>query len=300
MADRPSPFLKWAGGKTQLLPHILPRLPARIRTYYEPFVGGGAVFFALAAEGRIGRAVLGDANRELVETYRTVRDHVDELVDRLETLVPGATDPERFYEVRGWDPAALDVVDRAARFIFLNKTCFNGLYRVNRAGRFNVPFGRHKRPKVLDAPALRRASRALRDAELVIEDFEVTVRGAGRNDAVYFDPPYVPVSSTACFTSYHRAPFGPLEHERLRWVYEACCRRGAVAILSNSDCEQTRALYRGLRVETVTAARAINRDPSRRGPVREVLVHGVRARPTVAPRTPSADELRATARKVAV
>lgn len=273
-----SPFLKWAGGKTQLLDRILPRLPNRIRTYYEPFVGGGAVFFALAREGRVREAVLGDMNHELIATYRCVRDDVELLIEALQALQPAATDSERFYEIRAQDPDALDDVDRAARFIYLNKTCFNGLYRVNRSGRFNVPFGRYKRPKVVDPEGLRAASRALARADLMVRDFEQTVVRAGRGDAVYFDPPYVPLSTTACFTSYHRSPFGPTEHERLTVVYRACWRRGAVALLSNSDTELTQKLYRGLDVEIVSAQRAINRDATGRGPVREVLVHGV-ARP---------------------
>jgi len=270
-----SPFIKWAGGKTQLLESILPRLPDRIRTYYEPFIGGGAVFFALCRAGRIHDAVLGDMNHELIGTYRAVRDQPELLIEALEALQPAATDSDRFYEIRAQDPSDLDDVERAARFIYLNKTCFNGLYRVNRSGQFNVPFGRYKRPKVVDAETLRAASDALARADLVVRDFEHTVARASRGDAVYFDPPYVPVSSTACFTSYHRSPFGPTEHERLTLVYRACWRRGAVAVLSNSDTELTRKLYQGLKVERVAAQRAINRDPSRRGPVSELLVHGV-------------------------
>jgi len=277
---RASPFLKWAGGKSQLLAHILPRFPERIDTYFEPFVGGGAVFFALVSAGRIQRAVLGDMNHELVETYRVVRDHVQELIEALDELAPHATVAERYYEIRAQDSSRLSPVERAARFIFLNKTCFNGLYRVNRSGRFNVPFGRYKKPRVNDAAGLELASEALGRADLVVQDFERTVAPATEGDAVYFDPPYVPVSATACFTSYHRSPFGPDQHQRLRRVYHACCRRGAVAVLSNSDCTYTRELYRGLRVDYVAASRAINRDPSRRGPVTEVLVHGLLPRPS--------------------
>jgi len=300
MAERASPFLKWAGGKNQLLPAILPRFPDRIRIYYEPFVGGGAVFFALASEGRIGEAVLGDMNRDLIETYRVVRDDVETLVEALAELAPHATSSERYYEVRAVDPCSLEPVGRAARFIFLNKTCFNGLYRVNRSGRFNVPFGRYKRPRVLDEAALHRASRALTRADLVVEDFETTVAAVGPGDAVYFDPPYAPASETACFTSYHRSPFGPLEHERLRRVYCACWQQGAVAVLSNSDTPFTQDLYRGLEFETVFAQRAINRDPNRRGHVSEMLVHGIRARSSRLPTVPSAEELRSRARKKAV
>ncbi len=278
MARRTGPFLKWAGGKGRLLEDILPRLPERIDCYYEPFVGGGAVFFALAREGRFERAVLGDRNPNLVSTYRVVRDQVEELIEALEPMVAWGTDPERYYEVRAWNPDELDEVTRAARFVFLNKTCFNGLYRVNRSGRFNVPFGRYKRPKVLDADALRRASAALSRAEVALMDFEDTVREAGHGDAVYFDPPYVPISTTSSFTAYHDIPFGPSEHARLRQAYRACCRRGASAVLSNSDTEATRKLYRGFRVVEVQAQRAINCQPDRRGSVSELLVVGLQRR----------------------
>ena len=271
-----APFLKWAGGKKQLLSEITPRLPERIKTYYEPFIGGGAVFFTLANERRFREAVLGDANGELVEVYRVVRDSVDDLIDALDGHADYATDSDYYYEVRAWSVAALSPVERAARLIFLNKTCFNGLYRVNRRGQFNVPFGRYKKPRVLNADGLRAAARALEGVTLVEGDFAETTKSAGRSDAVYFDPPYVPVSDSSSFTSYHRSAFGPAQQERLLDVYVGCCQRGAAAVLSNSDCAYTRELYRGLIVKTVRASRAINSVASKRGQITEVLVVGRR------------------------
>lgn len=268
------PFLKWAGGKTQLLSRITPRLPDRIKTYYEPFIGGGAVFFTLANERRFRNAVLGDANGELVEVYRVVRDEVEDLIDALRAHAGYATDADYFYEVRGWSLDERSPVERAARLIFLNKTCFNGLYRVNKRGRFNVPFGRYRNPRVLNEAGLRAASLALDGVDLVEGDFATTTEAAKRGDAVYFDPPYVPVSDSASFTSYHRSSFGPAEQERLLEVYLGCCRRGAVALMSNSDVPYTRALYQDLIVQTVRASRAINSVASRRGQINEVLVVG--------------------------
>lgn len=270
-----APFLKWAGGKTQLLPEILPRLPAKMRTYYEPFMGGGAVFFALANQGRFQDAMLGDRNPALVEAYRVVRNQVEDLIEALQIHANHGKDEDYFYEMRGKEPEKMSRVERVARLIFLNKTCFNGLYRVNRKGRFNVPFGRYKKPRVLDESRLRAASSALKRATIVECDFERLAIQATKEDAVYFDPPYVPVSSSSSFTAYDAHPFGPDEHARLTEVYRRLCRRGVPALLSNSDCPATRELYRGLAVKTVNATRAINSVASKRGAITEVLLVGL-------------------------
>lgn len=269
-----APFIKWAGGKTQLLGPILAALPARIDVYYEPFIGGGAAFFALAAQGRFARAVLADRNPDLVEAYRVVRDDVDGLVGDLRVHQEHARDPDYYYGVRARDPSGLGPVARAARLIYLNRTCYNGLYRVNRRGEFNAPFGRYANPTVCNEPLLRAASRALAPAELVVGDFADTVAAAGPGDAVYFDPPYVPISATSSFTAYDASPFREEEHRRLAGVYRACLARGAAAVLSNSDCALTRALYDGLDVQTVLATRAVNSVAARRGKISEILVSG--------------------------
>jgi DNA adenine methylase len=269
-----APFLKWAGGKSKLLPRILPLLPSPMKTYYEPFIGGGAVFFALAREKRFRRAVVADTNPHLVEVYRCVRDDVEGLIEALRPLAEQRHDPEAFYRIRALDPASLSVVERAARFIYLNKTCFNGLYRVNRAGRFNVPFGRYKNPRVLDPEGLRAASRALEGTDVRRADFQDTLAEAGPGDGVYLDPPYVPLSLTSCFTSYTAVPFGAEEHLRLKDAYVACLHRRAVALLSNSDCPFTRKLYCDLETRVLPVTRPINRDAAGRGPVNEVLVCG--------------------------
>ncbi|MBK8011894.1 MAG: DNA adenine methylase [Deltaproteobacteria bacterium] len=271
-----SPFLKWAGGKNQLLKDILPRLPEKISVYYEPFIGGGALFFALASQRRFKKAVIGDRNPVLVDAYQTVRDDVEALIEQLGPHAAHATDAEYFYWMRALDPSSMSRVERTARLLFLNKTCFNGLFRVNRRGQFNVPFGRYKNPTVLNPDLLRACSEVLQGVDIVEGDFEALAERAGPNDTIYFDPPYVPLSATSSFTAYDRHPFGRSEHARLARAYRACLARGATALLSNSDCEETRKLYRGLWVETVAATRAINVVASKRGQVNEVLVVGRR------------------------
>lgn len=279
-AQRPAltpagPFLKWAGGKTQLLPEILPRLPARMNTYYEPFIGGGAVFFALAREGRFKQAVLSDRNAGLIETYTVVRDYLPALIDELEEHQRFATDADYYYEVRALATAGLNPVQRAARMIFLNKTCFNGLYRVNKRGLFNVPFGKYAKPRVLNEAALTAASGALQGVQLLVSDFKTVASQARAGDTVYFDPPYVPLSSSSSFTAYHNSPFGPKEHAQLASLARECMERGVNTLLSNSDCPETRALYEGLRFTSVQASRAINAKASGRGRISELLVTGL-------------------------
>jgi DNA adenine methylase len=268
-AQPPSPFLKWAGGKRQLLPRILERVPSRVRTYYEPFVGGGAVFFALAAEHRFDRAVLGDANRELVACYEALRDDVEAVIRALRRY---KYDKVVYYRVRGQDPAALAPAARAARLIYLNRCGYNGLYRVNRAGVFNVPFGRYVNPVICDVGKLRAASRALAGVRLESQDFARTLRGARPGDFVYLDPPYVPLSPTSSFTAYARTPFGAAEQSRLAATLRDLGARRVPALLSNSDCAETRTLYDAALSEPVPVRRAINSVASGRGSVGELLV----------------------------
>jgi DNA adenine methylase len=269
----PAPFLKWAGGKGQLLREILGRMPDPIAgTYVEPFLGGGAVFFELVRRGRIARARLADRNPDLIATYRAVRDDVEGVIA---ALARHRNDEEHYYEVRALEPDSLPLAERAARTIFLNRVGYNGLYRVNASGRFNVPFGRYRNPKICDPDGLRAASAALSLAEIEIADFEETCSGASAGDVVYLDPPYLPLSKTASFTAYSGG-FGEEEHRRLSSTFARLVDAGAFALLSNSDTKLSRSLYAGFKIATVEATRAINSNPDRRGVVREVLVQGLR------------------------
>lgn len=265
----PRPFLKWAGGKGQLLPELLARLPENFGTYHEPFVGGGALFFALTGRGMLTRAVLSDANAPLVDTYLAVRDRVDDVIAALRRH---PNDAAHFYRVRAQDPDDLSLVEKAARVIFLNRTCYNGLYRENRAGQFNVPFGRYENPRICDEVNLRACSRALQRVEVLRTDFTNVLGRAKPGDLIYFDPPYHPVSKTASFTGYDRNGFDEMDQESLRDVFAELARQGVHVVLSNSDTPLVRRLYRGFRVERVLAKRAINSRADRRGRVAEVIV----------------------------
>lgn len=273
------PFIKWAGGKTQLLPELVRRVPLRFGRYHEPFIGSAALFFQLHALGRLHRgATLSDSNADLIEVYGAVRDHVEALIDALREHAAHATDPAYFYDVRSWDRTPnwrqRPVVERAARMIFLNKTCFNGLHRVNRRGHFNVPFGRYPHPNVCDAANLRAASIALHDVELAVGDFADVLLRAQPGDVVYFDPPYVPISATSAFTAYTRDAFDVTQQRRLAQVFAALTERGCTVLLSNSCTPLVYELYANFTVEEVAARRAINSVATGRGIVREVIVTG--------------------------
>lgn len=263
------PFLKWVGGKGQLMAQLQPLLPSRtVRRYFEPFVGSAALFFALRPE----RATLSDVNAELVDCYRAVQTEVDGVI---EALGAHRYEERAYYRVREQDPATLSLPERAARTIYLNKTGYNGLYRVNRAGRFNVPFGRYTNPGFASRESLenlRACSRALAGVELLLRDFGDVVRDAREGDLVYFDPPYVPLSDTSDFTAYVPGGFGPREQERLASVVDALSDRGVLVMLSNSDTPVVRDLYARYRIDVVKAARSINSRANRRGKVAEVVV----------------------------
>ena len=263
------PFLKWAGGKTRLTKEILRRLPSNIDTYYEPFVGSGAVFFALASEGRFRRAALSDRNSELIDVYRALKRDVDQVIEELRKYT---YDKDVYYEARKKQPQDLELFARAARTIYLNKTGFNGLYRVNRSGQFNVPFGRYTNPNFCDEPRLRAAALALKKARLYVKDFESACKDAKPGDAVYFDPPYVPISSTSNFTAYHQDAFGEAEHQRLAQLFDTLTKRGVPAVLSNSDTPLTRELYKPWQIDSLSVLRMINSVTTRRGGVSELLV----------------------------
>jgi DNA adenine methylase len=267
-----APIVKAVGGKSQLLPEILPRLPAKIDTYYEPFCGGAAVFFALAAEGRFRRAVLGDSNSALINMYIQVRDNCSAVIQHLHAHDAKYSE-EYYYQQRS---RALDVGPAgAARTIFLNKTGFNGLFRVNADGGFNVPFGHHKKkPRIVHMAGLRAASRALENVKLVCTDYATLVARASVGDVCFMDPPYIPASATSNFTGYTSDGFDIEDQERLADCVASVVKRGANVLLSNSDTPESRRIFgRGQwQVEKVSARRSINSDGAKRGAVGEILV----------------------------
>lgn len=272
-----TPFVKWAGGKGQLLEQFEPFFPARFHRYVEPFVGGGAVFFHIYNQGRIDDGViLNDLNEELMTCYEVIRDQVDELIEELRRHEAHKTDKSYFYEVRRWDRKPgfneRSSVERAARTIFLNRTCYNGLYRVNSRGQFNVPFGSYKNPTICDEDNLRAVSQVLQRVELRSEDFGRCVEWAGPGDFLYLDPPYHPLSETASFTSYTKDDFGEADQTRLATVFSQLDEMGCQVMLSNSYTPLIRELYDGYRQEVVTAIRAISCKGDGRGGIRELVV----------------------------
>ncbi|MBD1872733.1 DNA adenine methylase [Nodosilinea sp. FACHB-131] len=263
------PFLKWAGGKSRLLSQYEPFLPTAIDTYYEPFLGGGAMFFHLV--GRARRSVLGDINPELVNVYCCVRDRVELLIRHLWDH-QRRHNPDYYYQVRQRQNLR-SPVERAARLIYLNKTCYNGLYRENSQGHFNVPVGNYKNPTICDPSLLRAASAALQTAEIHTFSFEMLLeRSLSPGDFVYFDPPYHPLSSTSSFTGYSRYGFTGADQERLAAVFRTLVSQGQRVMLSNSDCEFIRELYQGFTMHPILAARAINSRAGRRGKIGELLI----------------------------
>ena len=267
-----SPVVKWAGGKRQLLDEILPRMPRRISLYCEPFLGGGAVLFARQPKN----AMVNDLNGDLMLVYEVIRDDVEALICSLRQHENTA---EYFYRIRDFDRdkefyGSLSRVEKASRLLYLNRTCYNGLFRVNASGEFNTPFGRYKNPTIVNEPVLRAVSRYLSAAHvrLLHEDFADTLRRVPRGGFVYLDPPYDPVSDTASFTGYSKGGFGREDQRRLRDCCDDLTRQGIKFLLSNSSTDFIRELYAAYTVETVHATRAVNADAAGRGAVEEVLI----------------------------
>ncbi len=262
----PRPPLKWVGGKWGLLPQFEPLLPrCALRRYAEPFVGGGAVFFRLLPEN----GVLIDKNEELINFYCALRDSAGALIGHARRH---RNDRNYYLSVRAMNPADLDPLERASRFLYLNKAGYNGLWRVNSQGKHNVPFGRYENPRIVDEANLRLVSEALKTATLVAGDFQRVLDYATPGVFVYLDPPYHPVSQTANFTSYTAGSFNEADQRRLAEVFRKLDERGCLVMVSNSDTEFIRREYAGYGIQVVKARRAINCRGDRRGPVRELVI----------------------------
>lgn len=264
------PVLKWAGGKSRLLAQYEPYFPTEFKHYYEPFVGSAAVFFWLRGQAQ-GRVTLSDVNFELINFYRALQTDLEGLLEHLaEHRAQHGHD--HYYATRALDPDSLTPTARAARLFYLNKTCYNGLYRVNSRGLFNVPMGRYKKPAILDPRRLEAASEALQGVKLAVEPFDRVLRRARAGDLVYFDPPYQPLSATSNFTSYTKDSFGEAEQRRLAEVFAKLAQRGVAVMLSNSSAPLIRELYRDFRQIEVQAHRFINSKASRRNKIKELLI----------------------------
>lgn len=294
MSIEAKPFLKWAGGKGQLLPQLAEHLPQRISnepfTYIEPFVGGGAMlFYMLQHFTNIRKAVINDINEDLILTYRTVRDDVKPLMERLMSMeheylaIDGQeARGELYYEIReSYNQHQGDGIDRAAQLFFLNKTCFNGLYRVNAKGKFNVPFGRYANPTICNADVLRADSLLLQSANVEISqgDFSQTLSYAEGLTFVYFDPPYRPLNATSSFTAYDKGDFNDDDQRELASFCHLLSERGCLWMQSNADCsaknpEDTffEKLYKDYHIHRVNAARSISANPMKRGKLTELLI----------------------------
>ena len=270
-----SPVLKWVGGKRQLLNDIIPMIPKNCSTYVEPFIGGGAVLFELQPK----KAIINDFNGELINVYTVIRDYPEELIKELQFHKENNTS-EYFYTVREYDRkpdffSKMTSVQKAARVIYLNKTCYNGLYRVNSAGQFNSPYGKYKNPNIVNETVIRAMSKYFNENNIVIknEDFKETLKGLRRGAFVYLDPPYMPISSSSSFTSYTENGFNEDKQRALKELCDKLDKKGIKFLQSNSDCEFIRELYSSYRIKTIKAKRAINSKGNSRGEINEVLIY---------------------------
>lgn len=297
--DTPKPFLKWVGGKTQLLPELNTKLPNKlkanaIKTYIEPFVGGGAMFFNLYQQYTFFKAYLFDTNPELVILYNVIKNDVELLIEELsiiskQYLSLDNNDRDTFYYTKRNEYNNFDknvdanvyspkFVSRAALTIFLNRTCFNGLFRVNSKRMFNVPVGKYKNPRILDAENLRNVSDALQIAVIKQADFSEALKYADKDTFIYYDPPYRPISKTSAFTAYSSEDFNDDDQIRLKNILDECSKNKALQMLSNSDPTNYVKdpffdnLYKGFNIYRVNALRVINSDASKRGTVRELVI----------------------------
>ena len=263
------PIVKWVGGKRQLMFELLKNMPKSYNRYFEPFIGGGALFFELQPEN----AYISDMNEELINLYSVVRNNVYELISDLNKH---EVSKEYFLDIRNIDRTDeyknLSNVQRASRFIYLNRTCFNGLYRVNSQGQFNVPFGNYKNPRIIDENNLLNCSELLKKTEIKNADFSEILTKVKKGDFVYFDPPYVPLNETSSFTSYTKDGFDMDMQFKLREVCDELDSMGVMFMLSNSDTKFVNELYANYEIKKVFASRAVNANAEGRGKITEVLV----------------------------
>jgi DNA adenine methylase len=266
-----APFLKWVGGKRQIMPSIVELMPKNITFYCEPFAGGGAVLFHLQPH----KAIINDFNEELVNVYQVIKNNLDDLI---EDLKKHKNEPEYFYNLRAIDRTEefkkLSEIERASRIIYLNKTCFNGLYRVNNSGEFNSPFGKYKNPNIVNEPTLKAVSNYLKtnDIQLISGDYETILKNLDKKSFVYLNPPYHPISESSNFTGYVQGGWNMCDQVRLREACDDLHKRGIKFLLSNSSTDFIKDQYKDYEITIIKANRSINSNGEKRGEVDEVLI----------------------------
>lgn len=269
-----APIVKWVGGKRQLIPEILSLVPTTFSTYVEPFVGGGAILFELQPK----KAIINDYNTELINVYKVIKESPEKLIKELE-IHKQKNSSQYYYKIRELDRmenfSNLNDIKKAARIVYLNKTCYNGLYRVNSSGHFNSPYGRYKKPNIVNAPTIKAISNYFNKNDIIIKngDYKDVLTDLKNDAFVYFDPPYVPISTSSSFTGYTENGFGLKQQEELKTECDKLTKKGIRFILSNSDCEFIRELYKDYKIITVKARRTINSQSQKRGEINEVLIY---------------------------
>ena len=275
MDDTNTPrFVKWAGGKQQLIEQFIPLFPKKFNNYFEPFVGSGAIAFHILQKHKPKKVLLSDINEELINAYNIIKTDVKSLVIELKQHKEYhlADKPNYYYEIRGVNPNDLPELERAARFIYLNKTCFNGLYRVNSKGGFNVPIGSYKNPDIIQEDKLKRISKLLKKVNVKVMNFEKVVSKAKKGDFIYFDPPYYPLKKGKSFTTYTKGNFLEEEQKLLANVFKKLDKKGCLCMASNSDTKFIKKLYKDFNIQYVKARRLINSKANGRGKINEIVI----------------------------
>lgn len=263
-------FVKWAGGKKQLLEQFKQFFPKEINRYIEPFVGGGAVLFYILKNYKPKEVIISDINEELLNTYEVIKNDAENLIEDLKKLRQ-LHNKENYYKIRAEDPKLLSNLTRATRFIYLNKTCFNGLYRVNSKNEFNVPIGSYKNPQIFSEEDLREISKLLQNVEIKHASFEECIKWARKNDFIYLDPPYYPLKKES-FTTYTKEKFLDKEQKKLKEIFDELNKKGCKVMISNSDTKFIKDLYGEYHQAVVMASRMINCDATKRGKIKEIVI----------------------------
>lgn len=273
------PFLKWVGGKTKLVPELVEMFPKKFDNYFEPFVGGGALFYEVIQKYNVGFSSINDINKKLIIAYKQIKQNPKELISLLKTIDDeykklSLEEKEKyFYSIRKkYNEETIDDKTTASYLIFLNKTCFNGMYRENSKGQYNIPFGDQKNPNICDKENIFAVSKCLEHTEITDYSFEESVKKCKKNDLIYFDPPYYPVNATSSFTAYSKSSFGEIEQKKLKEVFANLANRGCFVMLSNSHTPFIEDLYKDFNINYRYAARSINSKGDKRGKIKEVVV----------------------------